>query len=484
MIVKAKAVNSVPALRRVIDYILSKAAIKAVGNLSATEDFATQIEEIATLWGKNSGRRGYHFILSFDPRDNVTITLALRIAYKITHEAFQNHQAVFAVHDDTHHIHVHVIVGAVDLLSGRKLNLRNEDYRKLKDRGNEVAVEYGLTAFDWREATRKKQQEERLDEQLPEQYSFAEKGLQQRGAPSWKGQLRNIIDECIIGSTSLEEFKEKLARKNVTLTRCSTSVISYKFGDHRAVRGDTLGADYTMAAIQDALMHYREWPNSPVNRKDRELYREWGKQIGVKRSEIDAIADELHRATWDQKQAVFAEYKQNKDAFWDDWKRRRDRLQKAIDEAYRRKQLVKEAEWLLSPYNRKRCFAGIIFAAIICHQNGNHVQVEQEIQELRRQQEQLHKESQAFRKMSSDALQTLRKKDLSLDTYLEQVLRMQEFAEGMFRQPTEEQALLWTLEQHAYAQAPTLQEYVKMLAEEQNSQNIQEEKENERESFV
>ena len=476
MILKAKALKDTKSLRRATDYILSegKTAVKTVRNLAVMEDYASQIEEMSKLWGKNSGRMGYHFIFSFDPRDDVTNALALRVANKIILEAFPNHQAVFAVHNDTHHIHVHVVIGAMDPLTGHKVNMRNHSYAELKTRANEICEEFGLAAFDWKESVRRKQKEERQSE-YPEQYSFAEKGMQQHGESTWKGELRNIIDECVIGTINLEEFKKKLAEKNVTLTRCSPSIISYKFGDHKAVRGDTLGGDYTMAAIQDALRHYREWPDTPVSEKDRQLYRKWARQASVRRSEVDTICDELHRASWTQKQTVFAEYKQIKDDFWNDYKRRKEKLQKAADEAYRRRQLIKEAEWLLSPYNRKRCLAGIIFAAIICHQHGNREQVEREIQELRRQQDQLHKECQVFREKSDDALQVLRQKGLALDTYLEQVRRLQEFTEGMFCQSTEEQAMLWRIEKNARVQDPSLEEYLKMLKEEKKSINRQEE---------
>ena len=175
MIVKANAVKSKRALCRAIDYILSegKAAVKAVRNLFGTEDFALQIEEISKLWGKTSGRLGYHFIFSFDPKDDVTNALALRVVNKIIHEMFPNHQAILAVHNDTDHIHIHAVMGAIDPLSGRKVNLRNQSYAKLKDKANEICVEFGLSPFDWREAVRRKRQEERLGE-YPEQYCFAE----------------------------------------------------------------------------------------------------------------------------------------------------------------------------------------------------------------------------------------------------------------------------------------------------------------------
>lgn len=487
MIVKMKATKRVETA---ISYISSelKATLRVAINLNQAEDFTLQMERMERLWGKNkeNGRQGYHLKFCFDPKDDVknggklTDQLAMKVAVRIINEAFPNHQAVLAVHNDTPNKHVHAVVSAVNMMTGKKLNMRMGAYRRLKDRANEISAEYGLSTIDWREAVRIKRRSERQRE-LPEELCFAERGMYQRGKNSWKWELRNVIDEATVGSKSMDEFKEKLAQKNVILTRCSADVISYKYGEHRAVRGDTLGGDYTMAAIQSALQHYSSWPNFPVSEEDRQLYRTWGKLSGVRRSEIDAICDEIHQATWNQKQDVWAEYKLIKDNFWNDYKRRKARLQKEMDDAYNRRRLLKEAEWLLSPYNRKRCLAGIIFAAVIRHQNGNRKQVEREINTLRDMQAQLRQESRYFKSLSDDALQILRQKGLALDTYLELVRQMQDAAEGMFEQPTEEMAMLWQIEQKARIKKPPLDEYLKACAEEQDTYIAHEEQKNEKE---
>ena len=54
-------------------------------------------------------------------------------------------------------------------------------------------------------------------------------------------------------------------------------------------------------------------------------------------------------------------------------------------------------------------------------------------------------------------------------------------AEGMFSQPTEEQVMLWQIEKNARVQDPSLDEFLKMLDEEQDSINRQEEEKNEKE---
>ena len=217
-----------------------------------------------------------------------------------------------------------------------------------------------------------------------------------------------------------------------------------------------------------------------VSWEDRLQYRDWGRMAGLRRSEMDAIADEIHRAKWSQKQAVWTEYKQIKDTFWDDYQKRKARLQEQMDEAQRRCKLVKDAQWALDLRNRKRTLAGIIFAAIVLHQHGNREMVEQEIKRLRSQQEELKNECIAFRASSNEALQTLRQKGLSLEQYLANVKKMQDLAEGMFEKPTEEMALMWRLEQNARVQAPTLDEYLKSISEEQSSNDGKEEKENEK----
>lgn len=488
MIVKMGASRNAKAA---ITYIAAeeKATLKIAMNLNDAEDFAVQMERMEQLWGKNKGnaRQAYHLKFCFNPKDDVrnggilTDSLAMRVAIRIIKETCLDHQVVLAVHNDTPNKHVHAVIGAVNMMNGKKLNMNMEAYRQLKDRASEIAAEYGLTTIDWRDAVRRKRSAERQSE-LPESFCFVEQRMHQHAKETWKDELRHIIDAAVIGSKSMDEFRKKLAKGNVTLTRCSSDVISYKLRDHRAVRGDTLGGDYTRWAIQDALSHNSSRSDTDISAEDRRLYWVWGRMAGVRRSEIAAICDELPQATWLQKQAVWTDYMQIKNEFWADYRLNKAKLKYKADVAYRRRNQVKEVEWLLSPFNRRRCLAGIIFAAVIRHRYGNREQIEQEIAELHEMQMQLRRESRNFMELSDKALQILRQKGLALDAYLENVWQMQEIAEGMFQQPTEEMAMLWQIEKNARVEDPSLAEFLKMIEEEQNSIRKQEERKNEKES--
>lgn len=485
-ILKAKA--SKGKVRDAITYVLNKAksTLGATLNMNPGEDYAKQMERTARMWGKDKpgSRQFYHFKLAFHPDDSdkrggpLTDWIALQIATRIVKEFFPAYHAVLSVHNDTEHKHVHMIISAVHPTTGKKINMNDSDYRRMKDRADELSLEYGLTAIGWREAVRKKRGEEILPN-LPVNYCFAERGMHGQGKASWKDELRCAIEAARAQSGSLHEFREYLADSDVTLTRCTEKGIVYKYKDHPPVRGDTLGGDYTFAAIWKSIHSFEDWLNDcDVSIEDAELYRSWGRFAGVRQAEVDAVVEEVHRATWQQKQEVWAMYRESKENFWNEYKRRRMILKNELDEAYRHRRLVKDAQWVLDPRNRNCSLIGIIFAAIILHRFGNREYIESEIRNLRSKMELLRQESVEFRNQSEAAILNLRQRELTLDQYLQEVRRMQDMAEGMFRQPSQELAMLWALERRARVKEPTLEEYLKMCEQDKNKQEA---KENEKE---
>lgn len=471
-----------------ISYVLNKAksTLKVILNLNPGEDYAKQMERTVRMWGKDKSgsRQFYHFKLAFHPDDSdrqggpLTDWIAIQIATKIVKEFFPGYQAVLSVHNDTEHKHVHMIISAVHPTTGKKINMNDSDYRRMKDRADELSLEYGLTTIGWREAVRKKRGEEILPN-LPVNYCFAEQGMHGQGKASWKDELRCAIEAARAQSGSLDEFREYLADSDVILTRCTEKGIVYKYKDYPPVRGDTLGGDYTFAAIWKSIHSFEDWLNDrDVSVEDAELYRSWGRFAGVRQAEVDAVVEEIHRATWQQKQEVWAMYRESKESFWNEYKRRRTILKNELDEAYRHRHLVKDAQWVLDPRNRNRSLIGIIFAAIILHRFGNREFVESEIRNLRSKMELLRQESVEFRNQSEAAILNLRRRELTLDQYLLEVRRMQDMAEGMFRQPSQELAMRWSVERKEWEKEPTLDKYLKMC---ESNQNKQEEKDDERE---
>ena len=468
-----------------IAYVLDQAKTtgKVLLNMNAEENYAKQMERTARMWNKDKpgSRQFYHFKLAFHPDDSkggpLDDWMALQIGTKLTKQFFPGYQAVLSVHNDTAHKHVHIIVGAVHPTTGRKISINDAAYRRMKDRVDELSAEYGLTTVGWREAVRKKRREETLTG-LPVKHCFAEEGLHRQGKGTWKDELRNMITGAVVESESMGEFREKLAERDVVLARCTDKCITYRFKDYPPVRGDTLGSDFTFASVMSTIRYNNEWPDEHIGPKDIELYRSWGRAAAMNRSEIDAIVEELPRATWSQKQDVWAIYRESKEMFWTEYRRRRELLRGEMDEAYRHRRLIKDAQWLLDPRNKNRCLAGIVFGAIIMHRYGNREYIEGRIRDLRGRMELLRKESVEFRNQSEAAILNLRQRELTLEQYLAEVRQMQELAEGMFCQPSQQAAIFWALEQRARVKAPTLEEYLKMCESEQNGQ---EEKENEKE---
>lgn len=428
-----KASKATPG--KAINYILdkSKAGQWSVLSLDPYRDMGKQMMLTARMWEKaqdENDRKYYHLKISFHPDDweknggVLTELEALQMCMEVVHEFFPEHECAGAIHTDKDHLHFHGIINAVNMGDGSMLDMRNAEYRKLKDRVNEIAVERGLSTIDWRKATARKRMEE-LQSDEPENLTFAEQGLRERGKASWKDAIRAIVDEAASSCCSMKEFQAALAQNGVELTRCTGATISYKLGGHRACRGDSLGGDYTAQAIRAALKHNQE----RLQHEEREKYREWGRSAGMKREEVDALCDMASRATWAEKQKVWEAYKAAKNAFWEDYQARQRKISEAMDDAYLRRQKARDAEWILNPRNRRRSLGSIIFAAIVLKGTGPSNIADQDIALLKVQQAQLRKEAKEFSSRSSDALETLRTKGLSLDTYLMSVQNLQGIAE-------------------------------------------------------
>lgn len=466
-IVKCAASKATPA--KGIDYIMDPEKVIAQGSqgfmTGDPKKMARQMLQTMHLFGKGydpDERKYYHAKVAFDPADrpenggSLDPRKANAFAADYARKTWPGREVVWAVQDHGSSIHIHFIVAACEQETGKKMDARDAEYRAWKDHAQDLAKEYGLSTLDWRKATQKKRgQEIQSWEAIDE--TFAEQGLKARGKGTWKDELREKIDAAIKSSCSMEEFRAQLEASGVTLTRCTDTTISYKLGDHKACRGDSLGGDYTVAAVRDALQHNQEHPaladpeyrpslqeklagiqsgasyDRVIGLEERQMLRELGRLAGFKRSEIDQWCDEAPRATWEEKQKAWDSYKAAKAEFWDEYNIRQQKLRNEIDAAYKRRRKVKNAEWVLNPRNRRSSLFGVIFAAIYLARNDTTAMIDREIQELKREQQQLRRDMATFKADTGEAVETLREKGLSLDAYMASVQRMQGIADQIQR---------------------------------------------------
>ena len=217
-----------------------KAAIVSARNLFDDEDYAKQFEETAKRFGKGEKydeRKYYHFKLSCARKDNVTIEKVHAYAEEIAEAFFKNYECVIATHTDTKTVHSHIIVNAVDPITGKKLQFSQKDYAKMKDEVNVIGRKYGFTETEFRKRGKNSR-------------TAAEKEIILKGGTSWKEELREVIAEAVKKTKSQDEFKKYLDEcYGVKITRDGKDYSYLHPNKQKPIRGERLGTNYTKSEV-------------------------------------------------------------------------------------------------------------------------------------------------------------------------------------------------------------------------------------------
>ncbi len=239
-LLKCSASKSTP--RKAIAYITdpNKASEVSVRNLFEDEDYAEQFQETTKRFGKGTSydeRKYYHIKLSCARQDNVSPEQAHKYAEEMAELLFPDNECVIATHTDTQTVHSHIIVNAVDTVSGKKLHINSDEYAKMKDEANRIGRKYGFSELDWQ----KKAKNRRTSE---------EKHIIMKGETSWKEELREVIHEGITMSHSEEEFIAYLKTSyGVEITRNGKDFSYLHPQKKKAIRGERLGSNYTKSEV-------------------------------------------------------------------------------------------------------------------------------------------------------------------------------------------------------------------------------------------
>ena len=89
---------------------------------------AKTVEQTAVFFGKNSGKRVRHSIVSFDQREHITPEQANIYAQKIIQHYAHEYQIVYAVHTNTNEVHIHLIMNQISYLDGHRYGGKKKDY--------------------------------------------------------------------------------------------------------------------------------------------------------------------------------------------------------------------------------------------------------------------------------------------------------------------------------------------------------------------
>ena len=168
------------------------------------------------LHHKTDGVLLYHMVQSFPKGEAVDPVAAHAAALKLA-EYYEGYEVLVCTHTDREHIHSHFLINSVNFDTGKKLHIAKEQLQELRQRNDQVCMEFSLPVF--RPADRK---------QKTKTMTIGEYHTAARGQ-SKKLQLMNIINDCMRHASNREEFialmesegykvRWETSRRNITYT--------------------------------------------------------------------------------------------------------------------------------------------------------------------------------------------------------------------------------------------------------------------------
>lgn len=119
--------NPAAHLKNALEYIRNSdktEQCRLVGSVNCLPDSAfEQMLDTKCVYGKSGKRQGYHVIISFPPDKEVTPEQARFVAEGFMADILKGeYEAVYAIHTDKEHTHIHIIWNSVNLITGEKYN--------------------------------------------------------------------------------------------------------------------------------------------------------------------------------------------------------------------------------------------------------------------------------------------------------------------------------------------------------------------------
>ena len=233
-------------LKRALDYVMNPEKTqrgRLVGAVNCQADMAfEQMIDTKKQFGKTDKRQGYHIILSFK-EDEVEPDRAFEITQKFVAEYLGDaYEAVFVVHDNTDHVHSHIVFNSVSFVDGKKYRYEKGDWAKyIQPITNKLCQEYGLSIIDVEDGSKEKQHENYKDWSEYREGSFV-----------WADMIKRDLDACILQANDFSGFLELLSEKGYEVKQGKYLAVRPQ-GMTRFRRCKTLGENYSQEAIVERI---------------------------------------------------------------------------------------------------------------------------------------------------------------------------------------------------------------------------------------
>lgn len=232
---------------RLVNYAEKRAVLKDGLNLDV-EYAKSHFKRVREVYGNQGKTQAYASRISFspkelDPSNKKDQQRALEIAKEVYQKTYPNQQVALYEHADTDALHIHAVVGAIDLETGKKMHGNWQEYReKLIHNTDEIVQEHGLAVTQ-------------VDPERYEKRSMAEIKMQDRGQPTWKDQIRQAVDSTMSNPLirDFQTFRDDLKQKAIDVWERGKDLTYQLTGTNYKARGNKLGTAYEKGAIYNEL---------------------------------------------------------------------------------------------------------------------------------------------------------------------------------------------------------------------------------------
>lgn len=226
-----------------IDYITNPSKTMdgtLIGTLNCQKDFVyEQMRETKIRYSKEWGRQGYHLIISFNEGE-IDENTAFSVIEEFANAYLKDdYEAVYAVHNNTAHIHGHIIWNSIKFHDGKKYRYVRGDWEKeIQPLVNKLCEKYGLQTLNIEESR---------------QSTKDEWSVKKDGPFVWNDMIRRDFDACIIQATNFDMFLDMLSEKEYEIKLGKYLAVKPK-GMKKFRRSKSLGEDYTLDRINERIL--------------------------------------------------------------------------------------------------------------------------------------------------------------------------------------------------------------------------------------
>lgn len=131
----------------VVNYVLNPhKAIHYYGGCGVDlTDIAESMDAVAVQYGKNDGIKLRHFILSFSPWEKITLEKVNAVGRAAVMFLGREYQCVYAVHESSDHLHIHIVMNAVSYIDGHRYRGTRQEFYAFKNYMQQVLRQFGIS---------------------------------------------------------------------------------------------------------------------------------------------------------------------------------------------------------------------------------------------------------------------------------------------------------------------------------------------------